>query len=139
MKTINSIDDLRNERIRLKAELQLTENAIKKDFEKITTELRPIRMIIKTISNLVQSDDGIFKQGIGTGIDLLIRDTILSKAGWITKTIVPFILKNLTMNLIDDKKGNILSGIKQLIRKYRRKTHFSHNGHYDNSTAHTQY
>jgi hypothetical protein len=52
-----------------------------------------------------------------TLINLVVKKFLLAKTGWITRTIVPLLLKNYSSHVISDNKGSILKKIFSLIGK----------------------
>ena len=60
--------------------------------------------------------------GIEFGIDLLIRKLLLARAGWFTKIVVPFLVKNYSSHIIGtEKRAAILQKIKNMFDKIRPK------------------
>lgn len=132
---INTIDDLRRERKRLKLELKETELLIKEDLNWIKEELTPIRAAGRFVGNaLVNKNKGLVNDGIRLAIDTVVKNFVLSRSGWLTRTIIPFILKNLSANYVEERKPQVLSTIRSLLSRARQATNHRSN-HYDRSTA----
>ncbi len=54
------------------------------------------------------------------GIDLLIRRVILARAGWFTKIVIPFLVKNYSSHIIGEEKRELLiQKIKGFFKKIR--------------------
>ena len=135
MKRIENIKDLRSERARLKLELNVAEEILKEDWEWIQTEFKPVHLAGKFLNNtLINKDHGVVSSGVREMIDLVLKSVVLSKAGWITKLVVPFIVKNISTNYMDDKKPEFFGMIKRMISKAR-KTSNNVDSHYDKSTV----
>jgi len=139
MKKIENIKDLRSERARLKLELNVAEEILQEDFEWIQSELKPARLAGRLLNkSLINKDHGVLNSGVREGIDLLLKSVILSKAGWITKLVVPFIVKNISTNYMEEKKPEFFGMIKRMISKVRKpENNVQKNGdiHYDKSTV----
>jgi hypothetical protein len=144
MRKIENLKDLRSERARLKLELNVAEETLKEDIEWIKSELRPAHLAGKYLSNtLVNKDDGFLNVGLRRTIDTVLKSFVLSRAGWITKLVVPFIVKNISSNYVQEKKPEIFGMLKRWISTARKSTssHHNHNGvhqqngHYDKSTV----
>jgi hypothetical protein len=132
---IKSQEDLRRERKRLKLELKQSELLIKEDLQWVKTELTPIRAAGKMVGNaLVNKNKGLVNDGVRIAIDTIVKNLILSRAGWITRMVVPFVLKNISTNFIKEKKPEVLSTIRSLLGKARQATNHR-SDLYDKSTA----
>lgn len=132
---INSVEDLRREKKRLKLELKKTELLIKEDFAWAKNELAPLRVAGKFVGNaLVNKNNGLVNDGLRILIDTVVKNLVLSRAGWITKMIVPFVLKNLSTNYIKDRKPEVLASIRNLLGRARRAARHR-SDLYDRSTA----
>lgn len=110
MKTkIETVDDLRAERARLKNKLELSRIHMRKEINAIKTELSPARQAVGVVSDLLTTPrKGLLPIGVGIGVDLILRRTLLSKAGWLPRLIVPLIVRNVTTNLIKKNKTSIV-------------------------------
>jgi len=132
---INSKEDLKKEKRRLKLELQETELLLREDMEWIKTELEPIRVAGKVVGNaLVNKNKGLVNDGVRMVIDTFIKNVVLSRAGWITRMVVPYILKNISTNYVKEKKPEVLATLKNFLSRARKATNH-HPEYYDTSTA----
>ena len=52
-----------------------------------------------------RENDSLLATGFKTGVELIAHKTMLSKAGWLTKFVVPFLLKGISSNVIDKIKN----------------------------------
>lgn len=140
MKNIKTIAELRAEKARLQMELLVAEEKMKDDFEWIKEELSPVKAAGKMLGKaVVNKNQGIVSDGVNFAVNTLIKNLLLARAGWVTKLVVPFVIKNISSNFIGTRQPEILGMIKNFIHKARKATH-SENGtnekHYDKSTAH---
>jgi hypothetical protein len=109
-KSIKTYKDLLDEKERLQSLLKAQKEILHDDFRQLKQELEPVREVISFAGKLVTRDKGNLALNIGanTLIDIVVKKLILSKAGWITKNLVPFFLKNYSSHIISDNKGSLL-------------------------------
>jgi hypothetical protein len=55
--------------------------------------------------------------GANTLIDVFVKKMILGRAGWVVKTVVPFLLKNYSSHVISDNNKSIFRKIFSWIGK----------------------
>jgi hypothetical protein len=124
MSKIKNYDDLLQEEQRLLAELKIKEVQIRNDLAGVKQGLRPIGRVMNTISKFTTRDKtGAFANfGLDFGVDLLVRRFILAKAGWFTKILVPYLLKNYSSHIISEQqKAKLMEKINKLFAKLRPK------------------
>ena len=139
MKKIDSLKTLRQEKKRLRIELAETENLLKEDYAWAIDSLKPANIISNTIGSFISSrKNGFVGDSISSSLGFVIKKVFLGRSSWILRLIIPQIVKNLSSNLIGDKKEDILSTVKTFIHNLRTKDHKS-NGMYDSSTAQSHY
>jgi hypothetical protein len=117
---IQTYQDLLDEKERLQSLLKAQKEIVREDLLALKDELEPIRTALSVAGKLVTRDTGgnfVLNMGANTLIDLVVKRLILGRAGWITKTIVPFFLKNYSSHVISDNKGSILKKIFSWIGK----------------------
>jgi hypothetical protein len=61
---------------------------------------------MKWFSSIQQSSNSLVNAGASAGIDVLVRDKILSKSNWLVRTTVPFILKQISNLFIGSGSKN---------------------------------
>lgn len=115
---INTYEELLTEKERLKALAKVQTEQIQADIRDIKEELRPITHLGATIGKFFsRKAGGILGQvGINLLVDGLIKRTLLSKTGWITRLVIPFFLKNVASHLAD-KPEKLIKKIKRLFSK----------------------
>jgi hypothetical protein len=118
-KRIESYEELLVEKQRLTALLQVQKQTIRLDIEKIKEELEPVRSAISVAGKFFTRDSSNLLLNIGANrlIDILVKKFLLSRAGWLVRTVVPFLLKNYSSHFISDNKGSILGKLFSLFRK----------------------
>ncbi|MBC7722637.1 MAG: hypothetical protein H7068_11475 [Pedobacter sp.] len=103
---INTYQDLLTEKQRLKLLLEERKITLKEDVAIIRETLKPATEALTIIGKLTSRDktNPLINFGLDLGIDLIVKKLILGRAGWISKLIVPFILKNLGSNVLAENK-----------------------------------
>lgn len=136
MKRIDTLDQLKQERVRLKLQLAELEDQIQDDVRAIKEELKPAHLVATAFGNLLTyKDHGILNEGLNIGIDLLLRRIIFKNSGLIAKFVVPFFAKNFTSNWVADHKADILEWIVKKLQKFKKRD--NHQEVYDRTTADT--
>jgi hypothetical protein len=127
--TIRTYEDLLAERQRLESLLHTQKQIIREDIDEIKQELVPVKTAINFVGKLTTQDHSnpILNGTINTVIDLVMNKLVLAKSGWLTRFIVPFIMKNFSSHVVDEKKDDILRKVFSLFKKKKKddKTHES--------------
>ena len=114
MSRIKTYEDLEAEEKRLEALLYSHKENIKDSFEAVKKGLNPFRQAAETARKLFTRDrsNPMMKFGLDLGVDVLVRKLLLAKAGWFTKIIVPFFIKNYSTHFVTQyKKSKFLQKI----------------------------
>ena len=116
-KRISNYTDLLREEEELKLQLQLQRDQIRMDIKEIKEELLPAKHALTFVGKLFKKDrsNPIMTGGANMVIDLIVKRFILSRAGWITRLMVPFFLKNYSSHILSEKKIGIWKKIKSWI------------------------
>ena len=131
MSKIKNYEDLLQEEQRLLLELKTKEVQIRNDLAGVKRGLKPIGRVMNTISKFTTRDKtGAFSNfGLDFGIDLIVRRFLLAKAGWFTKILVPYLLKNYSSHIISEKqKAMVMEKINNFFAKLRPKSAASSEG-----------
>ncbi|ANE50672.1 hypothetical protein [Flavisolibacter tropicus] len=121
-KKIKTYEDLEEEKLRLLSLLKTQESTIRTDIAGLKENLKPLGAAMDTINKLTTRDNRVpvLNIGLEMGIDLLMRKLLLSKAGWFTKIIIPFVVKNYTSHILgEEKREFIIKKLKNLFKKMR--------------------
>ena len=118
-KSIRTYEDLMEEKERLNQLLAAQRELIRQDFNEIKEELAPVRSAISMVGKFATRDNRNFllTTAADTAIELVIRRMLLAKAGWFTKIIVPFFMKNFSSHVIADHKDKILDKLSKWFGK----------------------
>lgn len=119
---IKTYEDLEREKFRLMGVLKTQEELIKHDLTKVKEGLRPFGKAAEFVNKMATRDNTapIMNFGVEFGVDLLIRKVLLARAGWFTKIIVPFLVKNYSSHIIgEEKREALLNKLRGFFRKIR--------------------
>lgn len=125
---ITTYEDLMLEKHRLKLLLHAQKEQVHEDFNEIKVQLAPVKSAISFIAKLTTKEPGnpLVNGTINTIIDLVVKRVFLAKAGWFTRLVVPFFLKNYSSHLVDEKKDTI---VQKVFSWFKRKKSEDLNGH----------
>lgn len=117
--TIATYQDLLDEKERLTQLLKAQKELVHADFQELKAELLPVRSAIATIGKMTTRDSSnpLLTGVTNTVIDVAVRNLFLNKAGWLTRMIVPFVMKNFSSHVIADNKQPILKKLFSLFGK----------------------
>lgn len=124
-KPIRNYEDLLAEEQRLLMQIKMQEVKIKEDLAGLKESLKPVGNVLKVVSKLTTRDQTgpILNFGLDFGVDLLIRRILLARAGWLTKIVIPYIVKNYSSHLInEEKRARLSKKIQDIFKKIRPKT-----------------
>ena len=110
---IRSYEDLEREEQLLEELLLTQKQLVQLDIEILKQELKPASLALKSFNKITTVDKNnlFLNEGANKVIDLVLNKFLLGNAGWITKFIVPFFIKNYSSHLIGDNKANIVEKI----------------------------
>jgi hypothetical protein len=124
MSKIKTYKDLLEEEQRLQQVLKGQEILIREDLVSMKENLEPIKKVYDQVHKVFTRDNRvpIFNIGLELSIDMLLRRFLLARAGWFTKTFVPYIIKNYASHIISEEKRKIIiKKIEELFNKIRPK------------------
>lgn len=106
MSSIRTYEDLEAEEKRLQALLYSHKANIKDSFSAVKDGLNPFKQAVDTAKKLFSRDktNPVMKFGVDLGVDVLIRRLLLAKAGWFTKIVVPFFVRNYSSYFLNEYK-----------------------------------
>jgi hypothetical protein len=105
-KQFNSYDDLLKEKQQLEILLQAQKQVIHYDIQELKLQLKPVKDAIEVIKKFTTKDKTSVLLNIGSdlAINTLLKNFILSRAGWFTKIVVPYFLKNYSSHFLAEQK-----------------------------------
>jgi hypothetical protein len=123
-KPIKNYDDLLAEEQRLLLQLKSQEGMIKQDLVTLKEGLKPARKAMGILSKMATRDHTgpLVNFGLDFGVDVLIRRILLARAGWFTKIVIPFVVKNYSSHIItEEQRSKLAKKIQSLFNKIRPK------------------
>jgi hypothetical protein len=121
-KRIRTYEDLVEEQQRLISVLKTQEQTVRVDIAGVKQGLLPFGKALQVVNKLATRDNTapVMNFGLEMGIDLLIRKLLLARAGWFTKIVIPFLVKNYSSHIIgEDKRLALIQKVKGFFRKIR--------------------
>lgn len=119
-KKIGTYEDLLQEEQRLTGQLASYKELIKDDIAGIKEGLNPIKNVAKTVRSLFTRDDNgpLLNFGMNFGLDVFLRKILLGRASWITKVVVPYVIKNYASHLItEDQRKTVAKTVSKFLSK----------------------
>lgn len=104
MSKINNYEELVLERKKLESDLAHYKAIINSEVSNLKHKFEPITDVVSFFSpskSPAKHNNTLLQAGTNIGIELLVRQKLLSKAGWFTKLVVPFILKKISSKAIE--------------------------------------
>lgn len=117
-KQITNYKELLEEKARLKILLAEQELQLKEDWRAVKEELQPVVFVGSTIKNFFtrKTTAAVAQVGINLLADGLVKKVLLGGTGWLTRTLVPFFIKNYASHLVDEPE-KLLNKIKHFFSK----------------------
>ena len=107
---IRSYDDLEREEQLLEELLEAQKQLVELDIQHLKTQLKPAVVALRFFNNIttVDKSNPLLNEGANTAIDFILKKLVLAKAGWITKLLVPMVVKNYSSHFIADHKQDFV-------------------------------
>ena len=124
-KSINTYEELLNEEQLLLLQLQTGREMIKEDIRDIKRKFEPVSSVLSLAQKVMSRDTGnwVMNTTVNKAIDLVVKKLILSRAGWLTRLVVPFFLKNYSSHFIASHRDEIMYKLSDWVKAV-----FSSNG-----------
>ena len=124
-KRFTSYKDLLTEKQQLEVLLQAQKQLIHYDVEEIKLKLQPVKETLEFLRKITSKDRTNLLLDLGSDIAIngLIRNFVLSRAGWVIKAIVPFFLKNYSSHFIAEQKDKWFEKLKSWLGHKNGKEH----------------
>lgn len=134
MRKINTLNELKAERVRLGQKKLFLEKEIENDFNTLKKSFAPLQLVTDGAAKmLVNKHNGIANSAIGMISDFVLRKIFLKNSGFILRLILPVLARNTASNLLSENKTKILGWIGDLILKMGNRK--NHQPVYDKTTA----
>lgn len=119
MMKINSLAELKAEQKKLRLRKVFLETEITTNLEKVKAEFEPLKLLTKSAGDvLVNKNNGILGNSLGSVANFLTKNVLLKNSGFITRMIVPYLVKNSTSNLVENNKSEIVDWLGNLVSKF---------------------
>ena len=107
VKNITTYNELLEEKKRLEALLATQKQILRADVQEIKAIFQPVRDAVDVVKKFTTRDKSNLLVTLGTDtlVNMLIKNFLLKKTGWITKLVIPFLLKNYTSHVVNDNKA----------------------------------
>lgn len=119
---IRTFEDLLEEKKRLQAHIAFQRQNIANDWQEMKTEFKPLRDILSFVGKFTSRDrtNTLVNLGLDLAADTMLRRVILGNAGWITKTVVPRLVKNFSSHILTrEGRHEIAEQINEWFRKLK--------------------
>jgi hypothetical protein len=115
-KKIETLKDLREEKILVQERLYKLEQEILGDVEGIKHDLESWSTAGNAVKSILTSNrSGVINESVGTAVDMFIKKMLLRKTNFVTRFIVSFLLKNFARNYLERHSDKIVRKIKELV------------------------
>lgn len=120
-KRFHSYNDLLEEKQHLEVLLQAQKQIIRSDIQELKHQLEPIKDAIATLKKFTTKDKTnlLLTFGSDIAINALLKNFILSRAGWFARTVVPYFLKNYSSHFLADQKEKWFDKLVSWIRRHK--------------------
>ena len=109
-RTINTYEDLIKRKQQLEVLLKAQKELVIYDFEQLKKGLEPAVSTINFLGKISTKvgNNLLISEGTDKIIDLVVKKLILARAGWMTKLVIPYFLKNYSSHFIADHKDQFI-------------------------------
>jgi hypothetical protein len=111
MSNIRTYEDLQEMKHRLEAELVIRREVIKEDVAALKREWKPVMDLVSGFSDMPAKMKAhpILSMGIGLLGEVVIKNFLLARAGWISKLILPVLATNFSSHILNKDGTSIFS------------------------------
>lgn len=129
-RTIKTYSDLCEERDRLKNLLVIQRQRVIDDWGEVKEEFQPVKNVFGVVGKMARGDKSnpFINMGLKFASDIVLKNFVLARAGWITRLAVPFVMKNYSSHLLADKGRNFFSKLGSLFNRKKRIAKHVENG-----------
>ncbi len=115
---IENNEQLQAEKERMSELLEVKKNQISNDFHDIKENLKPVTQVTHVVSNMLSNKNksNLVRIGVTLGVELILNKIILRRAGWATKLIVPFLVRNVALNYINEHREEVITKALNLVK-----------------------
>ena len=108
-KPIRSYNELLAEKQRMELLLAAQKELLRYDLQELKAELKPAINAVTLLGKLTTADGSnpLINGFSNAAIDLLVKKGLLARAGWMTRLLVPILLKNYSSHFISRHKEEL--------------------------------
>jgi hypothetical protein len=105
-KQFSTYKELIEEKQKLEALLKAQKELVRYDVQELKLELQPFRDVASNIRKLVTKDKTSLLLNIGSDaiINTVVKKILLGRAGWLTRLVVPYFMKNYSSHFLAEQK-----------------------------------
>jgi len=105
-KQFRTYKELIEEKQKLEVLLKAQKELVRYDVQELKMELQPFRDVASNIRKLVTKDKTSLLLNIGSDavINTVVKKLLLGRAGWLTRLIVPYFMKNYSSHFLAEQK-----------------------------------
>lgn len=124
-KRISSYKDLLEEKQQLEILLQAQKEVIHYDIQELKAKLQPLKDAVEFVKKITTKDKTNILLNIGSdiAINTFVKKFILSRAGWLTKLIIPYFLRNYSSHFLAEQKDKWFDILKNWLSHKNGKEH----------------
>jgi hypothetical protein len=124
-KKFTSYKELLEEKQQLEVLLEAQKQVIRYDVEEIKLKLQPVKETLEFVKKITTKDRSNLLLDLGSdiAINALVKNFILSRAGWFMRSVVPFFLKNYSSHFVAEQKDKWFEKLKSWLGHKNGKKH----------------
>jgi len=123
MNKIQTYDDLLKEELALQSSLAIQKEIIQKEVIQIRENLEPLKKTISFLSKFFTRDNTstLVSTGINIAGDIIFKNVILARSGWLTRLVLPYLVKNYSSHVLSEKPGVLQNIVQKITGGLKRK------------------
>ncbi len=118
-KQFKTYKELIEEKQKLEVLLHAQKELIRYDVLELKLQFKPVMTVIDNIQKFTSRDKTEILVNIGSdlAVNTLIKKLLLGNAGWFSRLIIPYFMKNFTSNFVAEQKDKWLSKLAHWLSK----------------------
>ena len=118
-KSITTYKELIEEKQKLEVLLKAQKELIRYDVQELKLQFKPVTDVMANITKFTTRDKTEILLNIGSDIavNTLIKKVLLGRAGWLTRLIIPYFMKNFTSNVLAEQKDKWLEKLSHWLHR----------------------
>ena len=119
MSNIRTYQDLLDQKKELETSLDISRELMRIDVAELHQEWKPIHKFLSGFGKLTSKGASpLLSMGLEIAADVLIRNTLLARTGWLAKFVVPFVLKNFSTHVLNKNGTSIFKKLADRLGKH---------------------